>query len=170
MWTTIHQPDARTSHLRTLSKSSRSGLSAFPSSCLTPPHRSARGSRLLYSEFRFRQHRAVISFAVPASRSAPLSRPPRGAGRASYSTFEVRQPPFEIRRFIRAPQSVRTPRRGAHCAHANPLWEGGSLQNFVLTATAAWADVRPHLLTHSRRPSMPAFRLLLACPALSSST
>ena len=38
-------PDARTSHLRTLSKIPRSGLSAFPSS-LTPPNRqSVRVSR-----------------------------------------------------------------------------------------------------------------------------
>ena len=30
LWTTVHSPDARTSHLRTLSKIVGAGLSAFP--------------------------------------------------------------------------------------------------------------------------------------------
>lgn len=71
---------------------------------LTPPHQSARGSRLLYSQFRFRQHRDVLFFDLPAAVQLVLSDRPGRPGRASYSTFEVRQPPLENRRFNRAPR------------------------------------------------------------------
>ena len=41
-WTTVHSPDARTSHLRTLSKISGTGLSACPfpqtPQCPSEPH------------------------------------------------------------------------------------------------------------------------------------
>jgi hypothetical protein len=44
LWTNHPSPDARTSHLRTLSKISRIGLSAFP---VSPQRRSTRVSRPL---------------------------------------------------------------------------------------------------------------------------
>ena len=45
------------------------------------------------------------SFSLPPLPVQRLvSRPSRQQGRASYSTFEVRQPPFETRRFNRVPR------------------------------------------------------------------
>ena len=66
-WTTIHPPDARTSHLRTLSKIEGTGLSAL----FRPRHRSARGSRTLYSSFRERQHLSA-NFLLPPDPPKPL--------------------------------------------------------------------------------------------------
>ena len=117
-WTTIHPPDARTSHLRTLSKIVGTGLSAL----FRPRHRSARGSRTLYSSFRERQHlsanflllpdppKSLRFRSIPSYRAAhltacfrlvnpgrnrrfPRPRQPsnRSAGRASYRIVSSRQ-------------------------------------------------------------------------------
>jgi hypothetical protein len=48
LWTTVHSPDARTSHLRTLSKINGAGLSAFPVRTNTEvPERAAHHTRVL---------------------------------------------------------------------------------------------------------------------------
>src|SRR5690606_3054392 len=49
IWTTIHLPDARTSHLRTLSKIMGIGLSAFPVASSFPPRRAAHASAVFAS-------------------------------------------------------------------------------------------------------------------------
>ena len=84
-WTTIHSPDARTSHLRTLSKILGTGLSAL----FRPRHRSARGSRTLYSSFRERQHlSANLSAASRFVRTAFLAKRP--SNRAAHLTASFR--------------------------------------------------------------------------------
>src|SRR5690606_32052717 len=49
IWTTIHLPDARTSHLRTLSKIMGIGLSAFPVAPSFPLRRAAHCSAVFAS-------------------------------------------------------------------------------------------------------------------------
>jgi len=72
------------------------------------------------------------SFSLPPRPVQRLvSRPSRLQGRASYSTFEVRQPPFE-NHFRTASRQRVSPRRGAHCAHAQRDLEEVSQNNFRL--------------------------------------
>jgi len=75
-WTIIHPPDARTSHLRTLSKIVETGLSAL----FRARHRSARASRTLYSSFRERQHLSANFLLPPAASFASFFRSVRLTG------------------------------------------------------------------------------------------
>ena len=66
-------PDARTSHLRTLSKIFGAGLSAFP---VSPQRRSVRVSRPSYRGLHCCQHPVTNFFSRPAS-GEPAARGPR---------------------------------------------------------------------------------------------
>jgi len=137
-WTTIHPPDARTSHLRTLSKIFRNR----PQRLVPSRHRSARGSRTLYSSFRERQHLFANFLLLPDSPKSFVSeafhltgprilqhvfdsstlvetaafrasRQPtnRSAGRASYSNVSDRQHPSKPL-LLRVPVNQSTGQRG----------------------------------------------------------
>jgi len=155
-WTIIHPPDARTSHLRTLSKILETGLSAL----FRARHRSARASRTLYSSFRERQHlsaklfaasRLVVRFVfpkLPSHRAAHLtacfrlvncsSKPPFSAPRQPYKPVSgprILQQCFRPSTPVETALSAR-PRRAmhllsgaAHYAYMNRAWEALSRKN-----------------------------------------
>ena len=151
-WTTIHPPDARTSHLRTLSKIFRNR----PQRLVPSRHRSARGSRTLYSSFRERQHLSANFLLLPDSPKSLVSEAfhltgprilqhvfdsstlvetaafyashsptNRSAGRASYSNVSDRQHlPKPL--LLRVPDNHQPVSGAAHYADLNGGWEGVS--------------------------------------------
>src|SRR5690606_9772117 len=80
-WTTVHPPDARTSHLRTLSRIREKGLSACP----RRPGLFARASRTLYG-FRGEGQHPCTPFFLPPLASGQVRAPWRGAHCARTAT------------------------------------------------------------------------------------
>ena len=93
---------------------------------LTPPHQSARGSRLSYSEFRFRQHRVEIFFRFRRSVQPSFRTAPGPPGRASYSMSENRQPPRFIPSFPRPAEVKFTVAGRALCTRTTRIGRGKS--------------------------------------------
>ena len=81
-----HRPDARTSHLRTLSKILGTGLSAASRA----PHLSARASRTSYSRFPGRQHLLdTFSASDPLPIRQPLKAAPSAGPRIVHMRFTL---------------------------------------------------------------------------------
>jgi len=102
LWTTIHSPDARTSHLRTLSKISGPASAPFP--FLASPRRTEVPEGADYYTANFDSVNTVsrIFFAAPAFRSAPHfkaipSAGPRILQHLRSSSTALRNPPLQPR-------------------------------------------------------------------------
>jgi len=107
-------PDARTSHLRTLSKICGAGLSAFP---VSPRRRSVRVSRPSYRGLHCCQHPVTNFFSrfpLPANRLQE--------GRESYPGYNLCQHPDRLTSLPPPPQSTDSG-EGAHLAPLQDDWE-----------------------------------------------
>ena len=139
IWTTIHLPDARTSHLRTLSKIFGRGLSAFSRYPTLPPGEPPIIARLLLPSTPCR----ALSSAFPRRRPEPFRpREPHILARFQRTSTPC-EAVFSSSPPASDPDAPAPPWRGANCAASRPLWEGVGRKNSQLTASAVTSHREP---------------------------
>ena len=145
-------PDARTSHLRTLSKISGAGLSAFP---VSPQRRSVRVSRPSYRGLHCCQHPVTNFFPLPLQAEAVCRRAANHTRVAiTVNTRLNRFPPH---------RDGKPPRQGRASSPTNPrLGSLDVLTDYRHRAHGAWLPDNPTAHGVRACAATPFFRFLLA--------